>query len=93
MSSTQIPLAGKRETVGDTLILFALLALVLGFVGSDGLVLVASAPMFIGGLLLRQGRPTAGLLNIPIPVPRLPPVIVAPACALLVIGARFLMVS
>lgn len=82
-----------RETVGDTLILFAVLALVLGTLGSDGLVLTASAPMFIGGLLLRHGRPTAGLLNIPIPVPKLPPVIVAPAFALLVIAARFLVIS
>lgn len=74
MSANEIPHAGMRETVGDMLILLALLAVVFGVIGRDGAVLVASGPMLIGGLVLRRGRPTARLLSIPIPVPKMPPI-------------------
>jgi hypothetical protein len=56
MSANEIPLAGTRETLGDTLILFALLAVILGLIGRDGAVLLASGPMLICGLLLRRRR-------------------------------------
>lgn len=82
-----------RETVGDTLILFALLAVMGGLFGRDSAVLVASAPMFIGGLLLRRGRPSAGLLNIAIPLPKLPPMVLAPTIAVVVVATRFLVLS
>lgn len=57
MSAHEIPLTGTRETVGDTLVLLALLAVVLGLIGSDGAVLWSSGPMLISGLVLRRGRP------------------------------------
>lgn len=93
MPANELPIAGTRETVGDTLILLALLALFLGLLGRDSAVLLASGPMLIGGLLLRRGRPTAGLLSISIPVPKLPPMIVAPAIAIMVIATRWIVLS
>ncbi len=93
MSANEIPLAGTRETLGDTLILLALLAVLLGLFGRDGIVLFASAPMLIGGLLLRRGRPTAGLLSISIPVPKVVPMIVVPAIAITVIVTRWIVLS
>jgi len=93
MSANEIPVTGMRETVGDTLILFTLLAVVLGVVGRDSAVLLASGPMLISGLLLRRGRPTAGLLSIRIVVPKLPTMIVVPAVALVVIATRWIVLS
>lgn len=93
MSANEIPLAGTRETLGDTLILFAVLALMGGLLGHDGAVFLASGPLLIGGLLLRRGRGTARLLSIPIPVPKLPPMIVVPAIAIAVIATRWIVLG
>ncbi len=93
MSAHEVPLTGKRETVGDTLILFTVLAVILGLAGRDGAVLLASGPMLIAGLMLRRNRPTASLLSIPIPVPKVPPMIFVPAVALLVVTTRWIVLS
>jgi hypothetical protein len=93
MSANEIPVAGTRETLGDTLILFALLALLGGLFGHDGAVFLASGPLLIGGLLLRRGRGSARLLSIPIPVPKLPTIIVVPLIAILVVATRWIVLS